>query len=36
MQSSIEREEDYLRLLNLTIDGVTTAVDYVTIRIIYL
>ena len=29
MQSSIEREEDYLRLLNLTIDGVTTAVDYV-------
>ena len=26
MQSSIEREEDYLRLLNLTIDGVTTAV----------
>lgn len=29
MQSSIEGEEDYLRLLNLTIDGVTTAVDYV-------
>lgn len=24
MQSSIEGEEDYLRLLNLTIDGVTT------------
>ncbi len=29
MQSSIEGEEDYLRLLNLTIDGVTTSVDYV-------
>lgn len=29
MQTSIEGEENYLRLVNLTIDGVTTAVDYV-------
>lgn len=29
MQTSIEGEENYLRLVNLTIDGGTTAVDYV-------
>lgn len=29
VQTSIEGEENYLRLVNLTIDGVATAVDYV-------